>query len=225
MEELGIVKDVILSVGWVVVVTLLSLLMLRYISDLLTSIGMYHEEENWEVRIGLLYKNYTLVSGPIIFAVFTMITATNLVTNIFDAGLIALGSYGIFPITMRVLSLSKKPSLYDIVRIDWESFDKQSAEIATSIKRSLLHEKKERYLSGTFSIIFVCWILYIIILPVYKLIYDSTEITLLSGGAISFQELFGLTILFFVSPLLYAIVGELCLKLSGVDDLLKIPPK
>lgn len=235
MGDLSIVGEVVLSVGWVIVITILSLPMLRSISDLLTSIGMYHEKENWIVRIGLLYKNYTLVSGPIIFAIFTMITATKLVNNIFDAGLIALGSYGIFPITIRVLSLSKKPELYDVARINWKLFEtqskeRQSRETKDSMKRLLLYEKKERYISSAFSIIFVGWILYIIILPVYMLIYHSDGIgfyeTMASlNGSISYSESFGLVILFFTLPLLYALIGEFCLKLSGVDDLMKIPSK
>lgn len=230
MVELGIVEDVVLSVGWVVLVTLLSLPMLRYISDLLTSIGMYHEEEAWTVRIGLLYKNYTLVSGPIIFAVFTMITATKLVNNIFDAGLIALGSYGIFPITMRVLSLSKKPGLYDVTRINWKKFEKQTMGTEDSMKRLLFYEKKERHLSSAYSIILVGWILYIIILPIYKLIYGtgdvgSSEMVSSISDSITYPEIYGLVILFLTLPLVYALIGEACLKIAGFDDLMKIPSK
>ena len=224
IDDSNLIYQLLLSIGFFIILTFFSLPILHYFSNLLSSIGVYHKNERFIIRIALLYRAYVILSVPVIFAVATILANTGVITSILDALVIAIGSYVIFPITLRVLSLAKQPSPYVFNIINWKSkAEYNGQQTVDDEKHALLCERKERFISSVFSIILIAWIIYIIIMPVYIYLNGATMLdTLLQQLKLQYQSTFILILFFLGLPLIYAILGELCLKIVGVDDLMKI---
>jgi len=172
-----------------------------------------------------------ILSIPIVFATVTLLMSTNMILNIFDAIVIAIGSYVIFPISARFFSLSKRPRPYICSVIAWGQFDKTDESCASkenfiieSRKREILIDRRERYLSSYFSIILIAWIIYIVICPVYIFLNGTEPLLPIYNGIkeISYHNMFLLGLMFLGLPLLYAFMGELFLYIANVEDILKM---
>lgn len=220
MPEIDIFHEFLLSVGFFLILSIISLPFLKYFSDLLSHIGIYHTQRPLGERILYLYRSYIILSVPMIFAVFLILLQTNVIPNPIQAMIMAMGSYVIIPLTVRILSLTKwQPDICKIIR--WGKVEVKEKQW---IRRELYFERKERLVSTIFSIIFLAWFVYIIIFPVY-IYFNNADflINILKQISTSPQVVFWFVISFFVLPFLYVIIGELILFITGRNEYLQTP--
>ena len=218
-------ENLLIAVGFFIILTCISLPMLHYFSDMVSSVGLYHENENFFVRIGLLYRAYLILSIPIVSAVLMTLMNTGLVTNFLQALIISIGSYVIFPVTARVLSLAKKPTPYICSRVHWPTIRSRHRTKGVNDKRKeIYNDRRGLYISTIFSMVFAAWVIYVIILPVFVFFNGADQLTKsIQMLNLNYPTVFLLVIIYMILPLIYAIFGEICLCLTNVEDCMKTP--
>jgi hypothetical protein len=107
----NLLEPYLMLAGFSALLTFISIPIIRGISDQVSRIAMYHDKEIWYIRAMNLYECYLYTSIPIIFAIYPIINAY--IQDI-NAVLIVLVSYSFIPISLRVLSLSRKPLPIDL---------------------------------------------------------------------------------------------------------------
>jgi hypothetical protein len=217
--------NLLIAVCFFTILTCISLPMIHYFSDMVSSIGLYHEDENFWVRIALLYRAYVILSIPIVSAVLIALLNTQLVTNFLEALIISIGSYVIFPVTARVLSLANRPTPYVCTRVNWKIIQtRHRAKGVDDKRREIYSDRRGLFISTIFSMVFVAWVIYVIILPVFVFFNGTEQLTKsIQSLNLDYPTTFLLVIIYMILPLFYAFLGEFCLCLTQVEDSMKTP--
>lgn len=217
--------NLLIAIAFFIILTCISIPTLHYFSDMVSCIGLYHENENFWVRIALLYRAYIVLSIPVVSAVLFALLSTQFVTNVFEALIISIGSYVIFPVTVRVLSLANRPTPYVCTRVNWQFVRAHNKTKGVHDKRKeIYNDRRGLYTSTVFSVVFMAWVVYVIVLPVYIYFNGTEQITkAFQSLNLDYQTAFPLVIIYMILPLLYALLGEFLLCITQIEESMKIP--
>lgn len=217
--------NLLIAVAFFAILTCISLPMIHYFSDMVSSIGLYHEDENFWIRIALLYRAYVILSIPIVSAVLMTLLNTQLVTNFLEALIISIGSYVIFPVTARVMSLACRPTPYICSRVNWQIIRaRHRVKGVNDRRKEIYNDRRSLYISTIFSMVFAAWVIYVIILPVFVYFNGTDELTKsIHDLNLDYPTTFLLIIVYMILPLLYAFLGEAFLCITQVEESMKTP--
>ena len=181
-------------------------LIMRFVSNGITGLGLYHKTE--EKRLVKVYLTYLSLGIPVFFVIYVILSQYFKEGTPPEIMAVTLGAFYVIPLICRISALSSviPPRLLS------ETRDETEVE-------KVWKKESERMKSAIFSIVAFSFVLAVILINYFIVV----EKKVFSGYInVSMAEGFGLLICVLVIPGVMAWIGEKFLEKTGISEHLKI---
>lgn len=177
--------------------TLFLIPLINIISNHITKLGTYHNNESfWNQRLYKLYQTYLVLSIPLILTILVLLAQNIGTDNPYKIAFLSFRTSSMIPLIGRVCAISNR-----------ELFDNDPIR------------EKERILSLIFSIIVSTLIIFMLVIIYHLAFYKSLFNLNISG---TYSNAIILIVAFFLLPFFTSLIGEGILYCKGVCSKVKI---